>query len=373
LQEPKTLSAAVEIAKSVSKKSVTVNQLNNSSDLSEQVKELQKQVAYLTQLVLAIKSQGQTNRHDFQKTAIRKGFSTNYSRPRNYGETVNKRNPAQLNNNEWKEVQRPSRFVGNAKRCFKCGSFNHFQRNCPKNQHLNYLQPSESNFSPSIPESFESSQSRDDSREIAVICKPYPKREKIVKSTTGSRLCKQFPPDIIALDNFINKNTQETTYASLLKSKKCDVLTTMPVKRSAGDNKPIIKGRISDIPTSLFMDSGAEVNVIDADYLSSLNLTKNFNFEPNNSKSVKCANNTKLHVKGKIVLPISIGVSTQPITFLVVCGVHPKVIIGLRGLKTFGAEIISSNDALKCSGIEIPFIGKTHLDSYHQKNSKMVH
>lgn len=377
LQEPKTLSSAVDIVMSVKKKSVEVNQIHQSADLSEQVKELQKQVAYLTQLVLAIKSQSQSRTpKEIPRVPEKRDFERNNTRFQRNNFSHNQR--SQNNNfnkdNSWQEVRRKSNF--NNRKCFKCGSFNHIQRNCNRNRQLNYLQPSDDLYSTSRAESIGADESIDVSNHVAVIQKTAVNvkqdRAAIIKSSVGSRLCPNFPSDILKMESFINDTTKPVTYASVAKANKCTAITTRPQRKSASNNKPLIKGRINDEPVSFFMDTGAEVNVIDSALLESMDVGQR-NFVPFESKSIKCANNTKLEVRGKVVLPISIGVSTKNLTFLVVSGVNPRVIIGLRGLKTFGAEVFPQRDSIKCSGVEIPFIGKTDIDSCYQKNSKMVH
>jgi len=190
--------------------------------------------------------------------------------------------------------------------------------------------------------------------------------------------CKQFPQDVLDLEQEINSTPM--TYSNAVKTNNCVALTTVnnckPHLNSKYHNKPFIRGRINNFNNSsatCFMDSGAEVNCIDSNFLKSLKLPTCFKVENCDSHNIKCANNSRLSVSGKIVLPVSIGVTTKSLTFFVISGLAPKVIIGLRGLKTLDVVLCPAKDSLKCSGIEIPFLGKTFCESKHQKNEQVVH
>ena len=186
---------------------------------------------------------------------------------------------------------------------------------------------------------------------------------------------KVYSKEILELEKEINNSTTNNSpsYASIVKN-NVNSLTVCPshkVKKTA--NKPIIKGRLSGLLCDLFLDSGDEINVIDKSFLNKLKQRCQVKEMTAQNKTIKCANKSKMMVHSKVVLDVCLGVKEEKLTFLVVENLSPKVIIGLRGLKTLEADLIPKNDIVRCKGIEIPFMGRTIIDSVYQKNLSGTH
>lgn len=396
LQSPTSLNEAEKLISSVVKsEEIKVNALRTDSSISKQIEDLQKQVAYLTQMILAIKSQSRHQSQRYEQVFKRKGFNTpqynlnnkpfqnfksnNFKNYNNSNFHLDRKN-LKINSdkvNEWQEVPKKSRNFGqsNNRRCYVCGSFNHLQQSCPKFRRLNFLaeavSSSSNKSSPPVSDISETEGSM-------VCCLNYNNNKKAnanlkrkLTKVPVFKLCKDYPQDIINLEKAINEDKPKS-FAEVVKSPTCAGLTVSGKSYRKFENKPFIKGRVNSIETRFFMDSGAEVNVIDESYLGSLDV-RNRLIKSCKKHSIKCANNSQLTVKGEIFLPITVGVITKELPFIVVNQLSPKIIIGLRGLKSLKVEICPTIDAVKCAGIEIPFIAKTFSDSVCSKNVKLVH
>ena len=81
-------------------------------------------------------------------------------------------------------------------------------------------------------------------------------------------------------------------------------------------NKPIIHGKVSNKDTKLFLDSGAEVNIIDCKYMQE-HLGIPFSEVKKSKANVKCANNISLIIIGEICLNVTVANYSEKVTFLV--------------------------------------------------------
>jgi len=122
-------------------------------------------------------------------------------------------------------------------------------------------------------------------------------------------------------------------------------------------NKPVIVGKCASFKTKLFLDSGAEINVIDSALVKELIERKRAPIKFTQSKSViKCANGSRMDVIGLALLPLEIGTVRAEQKFLVVNSVFPKVIIGIRTMKAMDICIDPRADCALVDGIRVPFI-----------------
>jgi len=356
MQNPNSIKQVKNMITSVKTSNTEFNSVNrispqlNDSSLHDEVIKLQKQVAYLTQMLLAVKSK--MSEHPIERTRVQKGFSSPSNRKR-----------------ESQEWTYPKYNRRENVTCFKCKKRGHVQRNCRLNSLIqnDYFSDCDTKSNSSENPVMSSSSLESSVPKVRLICQKPPKQ--IVKPRQI-----KYPDEIIELENYINGKTNKPLYSDALKSQMCKAITVKNSSNNSKNNKPIIKGRLNNSLTSLFMDTGACVNVVDASFLKKNQI--NSLQRPNNKAfhhSIKCANNTKMNVIDKVSLSVQIGVTEKLLNFLVVDSLSPKVIIGLRGMKTLGAEIIPSRDLVKCHGIEIPFMGKTSLDSCISKNVKWVH
>jgi hypothetical protein len=133
----------------------------------------------------------------------------------------------------------------------------------------------------------------------------------------------------------------------------------------AAKNKPVVSGKCASVKSKLFLDSGAEINVIDSEFLKELEKTRQtpVKFTPCNS-NIKCANGSKMPVLGQATLSIELGPVRAEQKFMVVKNVFPKVIIGIRTMKTMNVCIDPVNDcAIINDQVRLPFLSKIQPQS----------
>lgn len=125
-------------------------------------------------------------------------------------------------------------------------------------------------------------------------------------------------------------------------------------------NKPLIWGRCAGEKAKLFLDSGAEMNVIDCDFLNSL-LLKQFpvTFKPGASK-IQCANGTKMDVTGFASMTLQIGSVKAVQKFMVVNRLFPRIIVGIRTMKMMNIVMDPTSDCVYVDGnSRVPFVSCT--------------
>jgi hypothetical protein len=124
-------------------------------------------------------------------------------------------------------------------------------------------------------------------------------------------------------------------------------------------NKPVVWGRCGNVKTKIFIDSGAEMNVIDGDLLNQLLMKQvPVKFIPSTS-TIACANGSKMTVTGYAQLCLQIGNAKVNQKFMVVKRLFPKVIVGLRTMKTMGIVIDPSKDGIIVDEkTRVPFLSR---------------
>ena len=60
-------------------------------------------------------------------------------------------------------------------------------------------------------------------------------------------------------------------------------------------------------------------------------------------------------ILGEISLPLSLGVQTKNLSFLIVEKLEPSLIVGVNGLEHIGADVLVRKSCAVCLGVEIPF------------------
>jgi hypothetical protein len=124
-------------------------------------------------------------------------------------------------------------------------------------------------------------------------------------------------------------------------------------------NKPVIMGRCAGEKTKLLIDSGAEMNVMDCDFLNDLLLKQvPVKFTPSNSR-IQCANGSKMAVTGYATMTLQVGSARAVQKFMIVKGLFPKVIVGIRSMKTMGIVMDPSSDCVIVDGrARVPFLSR---------------
>ena len=163
---------------------------------------------------------------------------------------------------------------------------------------------------------------------------------------------KSYPEDVERWADFVEGRT----------NKKPKTLISNNHSEKAA-NKPIIEGRCQGHVCRILCDSGAEVNVIDEALVreiqqndSSVEITKS-------KKSLKCANNSTMHVVGTVCLRMSFASASKSCTFLVVKNLFPKVILGIRSMKGLRMIIDPVNNCVKVRNTTIPFLSKIYKET----------
>ena len=122
-------------------------------------------------------------------------------------------------------------------------------------------------------------------------------------------------------------------------------------------NKPLIKGKVQGYKHSIFLDSGAEINVIDGGFLKTImKNTKVKLFKEHSQVKIRCANGTSMKVLGKAELNIEIGNKIEKQVFTVVSKIKPRIIIGIKQMKKTGIKIDASMDCIWLDGERVPFL-----------------
>lgn len=262
--------------------------------------------------------------------------------------------------------------------CYRCGGSNHMARNCPqaqnnghqRRQFVRHIIPETSNGSvggESIVgdenEAMESC-SNDDGGEcyaMEEMCSfdkgaslhantsQRKKKQHLYSSTKAQNLeaeawSKYIKGDIKKPKSVVKKSNYPQTLISESRSE--------PAR-----NKPIVVGKCAGEKTKLFLDSGAEMNVMDGDFLNSLILKQiPIKFTPGSSK-IQCANGSQMATTGYATLALEIGNAKSVQKFIIVKSLFPKVIVGIRAMKTMGVIIDPSSDcAVVDRTIRVPFI-----------------
>ena len=128
-------------------------------------------------------------------------------------------------------------------------------------------------------------------------------------------------------------------------------------------NKPIIISTVQNTKAKIFLDTGADINLVDKTLIFQHLKMRKGDLRPTSS-SVKCANGGNLDVLGEIDLNVQIGSSMSRETFLVANKVFPGVIIGLVGMNCMSIAM--------CPAESCTFTGNKRVLS-GQKNEQQLH
>jgi hypothetical protein len=136
-------------------------------------------------------------------------------------------------------------------------------------------------------------------------------------------------------------------------------------------NKPLVKGFCEGMDTPLFLDSGAEVNVVDLEYFRKLQKFADYKIRlyPKDG-SISCANGTKMRTYGSTELKVKVGQTMANLHFIVAANLFPRVIIGIRGLKTLNVKLDPANSCAIAGERDIPFISQVAAQSVWSENGK---
>jgi len=355
LQNPKNLDSAFNCVKALKQKNeeqakgVTVAQLQVTPS---EIQDLQKQISYLTQVVLSLKS-------SMANLQQHKGNDFNRDRKRNSDKFCKfcRKTGHDIENCFQRQKGQPQRQIT----CDKCGRKGHIARNC-------YAQPKrvaqvQETFSDDFvsEESSQGLQEQSGSNDSQV-CQITEDRWTFVKpKTTRTKRMNvwerrnNYPANIERDFDYITgkvhcNSSGRTKHQAALTVFRNDAI-------SKCNNKPLIDGKINERPCKVLLDSGSEVNVIDKNFLfNKLKADKSSLKAPN--KSIRCANGSIMRHDGTISLQTSLGVHRGKAPFIVAPNISPPVILGIRSMKSMGCELNLGKSCAVVQGVELPFVGK---------------
>ena len=122
-------------------------------------------------------------------------------------------------------------------------------------------------------------------------------------------------------------------------------------------NKPVVAGRCSGEKVNLFLDTGAEMNVVDSGYVREL-MKKQLPIVYNPAPfTIQFTNGNKMFATGFPSLRLQIGGVTALQKFRVVEKVFPKIIVGIRTMKTMNIVVDPTADCVYVgNGQKVPFV-----------------
>jgi len=253
--------------------------------------------------------------------------------------------------------------------CINCNKAGHNLRTCKtRNQTLHQIEGERYRDNASINEDY--SDNGEISDEIHQVCMVQVEKTPDIKSiatpvkqvnnksiaqvnknmNSQKQSKRTYPDEIIQWSNFIEGKGKKpvNTFATAVKS-------TIKI------NKPIITATIENERKNIFLDSGAELNVISSEVASKLIKSNNKIRHNTTSRNLKCANGTTMSSLGKIELNISLVPGKfEKMIFDIVPKISPSILLGIRQLKKSNININANKNLAIVSGFEIPFSSKIY-------------
>jgi hypothetical protein len=386
--QPKTLEDCFNMVKkevdaSLPETVCGITGINNDAvmqGLLNQIKQLQSQVSYLLSL------NGSRTRPSYAEAAKGKSFT-----PRQMPEFSPQQHQQQQHSPPWKKphaVIPPqtnrqcyncqrfghiARFCQNAAVCGRCKRTGHNSRFCPNNisKHVRgfyeetHNSDNQSCSASVTPEIDVSTPIRQEDFIDSSVCTVSSSPNKYVNKSHSVNKPKKRSSSSNDVDDWVryiygrgNKPHSEPTVIS----------SSRP---ELARNKPLVNALVENIPSKLFIDSGAEVNVVDFSFVNKMwKSNPNLKIEPTSS-SVRCANDTRMKTLGRIRLRISLGGKVMHQMFTVVNGIFPKIIMGIRQMKQHNIAIDPKNDCIWVGDQPVPFVSSI-IPVNDQENEKQL-
>jgi len=245
-------------------------------------------------------------------------------------------------------------------RCYNCNKIGHLQKFC-RNQRRNFRQLSyddnNSNRTFFSQQDNQSTQSIPETDNYDNSCnliqyneeKDYTNPARTAKKYNRCSMhTSRYDDEIYSLEKYINGQSPIKTVAMPM-----TVITTR--NSETARNKPIINGLVNGKQSKVFLDSGANVNVIDETFLIKQVGIISSEIKPHVS-AISCANGSQLGVTGTCNLSVTLGNSTKLVPFLVVKKMFPPVILGIVGMKQLSASICPKRSCAFIDHLRVPFL-----------------
>lgn len=126
-------------------------------------------------------------------------------------------------------------------------------------------------------------------------------------------------------------------------------------------NKPLVRGTVEGKHSKLFLDTGAEINVIDEGFIQQLKGQPIRRHKQR--KVIRCANDSRMDTKGWVRLRVRIGGQTKQCKFWVVQNLFPKVIVGIRAMKDMCIAVDPAKECIWADGVRVPLLARVQPQS----------
>ena len=121
-------------------------------------------------------------------------------------------------------------------------------------------------------------------------------------------------------------------------------------------NKPIIRGKLEGFQGKFFLDSGADINIIDSSLLKKIQARRRNILVSKSKASLRCANGSTMTSLGEVRLDMKFGETNISDKFIVIDSIFPRVFIGLRTLKKLRMNISPEDECAYINNDKFPFI-----------------
>lgn len=268
-------------------------------------------------------------------------------------------------------------------RCNNCGKRGHTSWNCriPKKPfNVRHLQEdswdvecelndndSDSLDSSPVSNSHPEIHSGDETAQIHALTIDEGKKRKNSSSTKTShhkrsRKQPQYPEYINELYDYIQGRRSRKN----VRFEKPETLITTGHSEKAR-NKPIIRGKCHGKPSKIFLDTGAEINVIDKSFVKQLS-DENFIKINRASKVIRCANSSRLNVEGWVRMWVEVAGHKRQCKFWVIDNLFPKIIMGIRAMKDFNMTVDPGKGCTWIGTKSVPFLSTIQSQSVSGKS-----
>lgn len=183
-----------------------------------------------------------------------------------------------------------------------------------------------------------------------------------VKTANAEKRIKKYPDYIVELEEFVEgkRPMKKTCLVEERKTAKTSARTELD------RNKPLVRGKCEGKQTKLFLDTGAEINVVDEEFIQQMR--DHPIHRHRQDRVIKCANNSKMDTKGWVRLQIEVGGRSKRCKFWVVKNLFPKVIVGIRAMRDMGMTIDPANECVWVSGRKVNFTGRVQPQSLQSES-----
>ena len=116
----------------------------------------------------------------------------------------------------------------------------------------------------------------------------------------------------------------------------------------------MIEGKCDGRDSILFLDTGADINVIDREFVKRTGISGSRIIKAN--KFIKCANDSRMHTDGWVKLNVQIRDQERYCKFWIVDKIYPNLILGFQAMKKLKIAVDSPENCAWVNNVEVPLI-----------------